>query len=142
MKRGSYILAALLAVFVMFSAVVPAAFAGDNGQKPPAGECGEFYLQAVHGINGEKLGLDKELPVDVYVNGAKAFTFEFKDTVGPVKLPAGEYKITVNLAGTDTEVMSLGPTKIPGCVKVVVLAKLVDGTPTLLAKIRNLPAKK
>ena len=141
MKRGSYILAALLALFVLSSAVVPSAFA--EGSKPPAGECGEFYLLAVHGINGKRLGLEESnLPVDVYVNGGYAFTFEFKDAVGPVALPAGNYKITVNLAGTDQEVMSLGPVDIPGCVKVRVVAKLVDGIPTLLPKITELPSKK
>jgi hypothetical protein len=140
MKRGWKLTAALLAVFIMLSALTAPAFAGTKPPPPPPpdGKCESFYLQAVHGINGEKLGLPMALPVDVYVNGGYAFTFEFKDTVGPVMLPAGEYTITVNLAGTDTQVMSLGPAKIPGCVKVVVVAKLVNGVPTLLPKIREL----
>ena len=38
------------------------------------------------------------------------------------------------MAGADPDsdpVMSLGPGEIPGCVKVVVKAKLVNGVPTL-----------
>jgi len=136
MKRGWKFAAALLAMAMMFSAFATPAFAG---AKPSSDKtCDYFYIGAVHRINGERLGLPKELPVDVYVNGGYAFTFKYKEQVGFMKLPAGEYTITVNLAGTDTQVMSLGPVEIPGCVKVVVLAKLVDGVPTLLPKIRQL----
>jgi hypothetical protein len=123
---------------MLVATMAPAAFAADS---PDSDQCKQFYLLAAHAINGERLGLDAELPVDVYVNGGYAFTFEFKDTV-KAKLPVGEYTISVNLAGTDTEVMRLGPVDIDGCVKVRVVAKLVDGTPTLLAKIRELPTVK
>jgi hypothetical protein len=138
MNKSKKVLIAIIAVFMMLATIAPAAFAAENNKSH---ECDEFYLLAAHGINGRRLGLDQELPVDVYVNGNFAFTFEFKDTVN-AKLPAGEYTITVNLAGTDTQVMSLGPVDIDGCVKVRVVAKLVDGTPTLLAKIRELPSAK
>jgi hypothetical protein len=131
---------AVVAVLMMLTAFAPAAFAREA--TPPAEDsCDMFYLGAVHGINGEKLGLERELPVDVYVNGNFAFSFEFKDRV-QAKLPAGEYTITVNLADTQTQVMSLGPVEIPGCVKVVVKAKLVNGTPTLIPSIRELPMYK
>jgi len=142
MKRSWSIITVLLVVAVLFGAVFAPAVAAQ--EKPPANECKTFYLLAAHGINGERLGLDRELPVDVYVNGGYAFTFEFKD-VQTAELPAGKYWISVNLAGTDVEVMNLGtedePLEIPGCVKVRVVAKLVDGVPTLLPKITELARK-
>lgn len=144
MKRAWKFASVLLALVIMFSAVATPAFAGTKPPPvpPPDGKCESFSLLAIHGVNGKPLGLPKELPVDVYVNGGYAFTFEFKDTVGPLTLPAGEYTITVNLAGTVTQVMSLGPVNIPGCTKVVVKARLVDGVPTLVAKVRDLTQPK
>ena len=117
------ILAALL-VAVIFSAV-PAKAADDT-----------FDIYVKHNINGRSLGLEKELPVDVYVNGNYAFTFEFKqDFTAP--LPAGEYKFEVKLAGTDTTVMSFGPAEIPAGVDVNVKAKLsADKTPVLKVKVK------
>lgn len=140
MNLGWKLTSALLAVVIMLGAVSAPAFAGTKPPPPPPpdGKCTEFVLLAIHGINGKALGLPMALPVDVYVNGGYAFTFEFKDTFGPVMLPAGEYTITVNLAGTDTQVMSLGPVEIPGCTKVVVKARLVNGVPTLVPKIWDL----
>jgi YbbR domain-containing protein len=57
-----------------------------------------FNLTVKHGINGNSLGLDKDLPVDVYVNGEKAFTFSFKDIVN-TSLPEkpGLHTINANL---------------------------------------------
>jgi hypothetical protein len=141
MKRAWKFASVLLALVIMFSAVATPAFAGTK-PPPPDGKCETFILLAIHGVNGKPLGLPMELPVDVYVNGGYAFTFEFRDTVGPLTLPAGVYTITVNLAGTETQVMSLGPVEIPGCTKVVVKAKLVDGVPTLVAKVRDLTQPK
>jgi hypothetical protein len=138
MKQIWKFASALLAVAILLGAVASPAFAGTKPPPPPDGKCEYFYLLAIHGINGKALGLPMALPVDVYVNGAYAFTFEFKDAVGPLTLPAGEYTITVNLAGTDTQVMSLGPAYIPGCTKVVVKARLVNGVPTLVAKVWDL----
>ena len=117
------ILAALL-VAVIFSAV-PAKAADDT-----------FDIYVRHNINGRSLGLEKELPVDVYVNGNYAFTFEFKqDFTAP--LPAGEYTFEVKLAGTDTTVMSFGPAEIPAGVDVNVKAKLsADKTPVLKVKVK------
>ena len=97
---------------------------------------GKFDLTVKHGINGRSLGLDKDLPVDVYVNGGKAFTFEFKD-IKNVRLDAGTYTIMVKLAGTDTTVMSLGPTTIPEDVDVSIRAKLsAEKTPILKVKVK------
>jgi hypothetical protein len=72
-----------------------------------------------------------DLPVDVYVNGDYAFSFEFSDSVS-TSLPAGNYFIEVKLAGTDTVVMSLGPTDIPAGVDVTIRATLsAEKTPML-----------
>jgi hypothetical protein len=119
---------------MLLGAIAPVALAGDPPVKPPPSEdCKMFYLKAIHGINGERLGLPRELPVDVYVNGKKAFAFEYKDQVD-AELPAGEYLIEVRPAGADSgsdPIMSLGPVDIPGCYKVVVKAGLDDGKPAL-----------
>ena len=116
-------LAALL-VAVIFSAVP--AKAADN----------TFDIYVKHNINGSSLGLEKELPVDVYVNGNYAFTFEFKQDFS-APLPAGEYTFEVKLAGTDTTVMSFGPAEIPAGVDVNVKAKLsADKTPVLKVKVK------
>lgn len=40
-----------------------------------------FNLDVFHNINGRSLGLERDLPVDVYVNGNPAFTFSFRDSV-------------------------------------------------------------
>ena len=118
------VLAALL-VAVIFSAVP--AKAADNDT---------FDIYVKHNINGRSLGLEKELPVDVYVNGNYAFTFEFKQDFS-APLPAGEYTFEVKLAGTDTTVMSFGPAEIPAGVDVNVKAKLsADKTPVLKVKVK------
>jgi hypothetical protein len=100
---------ALLAV----AAFAPAAQAADPGN---------FDLTVKHRINGTPLGLERDLPVDVYVNGTKAFTFEKADTV-KTQLPAGEYDIEVKLAGTDVIVLSLYDAEIPAGVDVEIIAK-------------------
>lgn len=95
-----------------------------------------FDLYVKHNINGRSLGLDKDLPVDVYVNGNKAFTFEFGDSVS-TSLPAGNYFIEVKLAGTNIVVMSLGPTDIPAGVDVTIRATLSEGkTPALKVLVK------
>jgi len=96
----------------------------------------EFDLYVKHNINGRSLGLDKELPVDVYVNGGLAFTFSFGESVS-TSLPAGEYSIKVNLAGTETTVMSFGPAEIPAGASVSIRATLGAGkTPTLRVNVK------
>jgi len=125
LKKFSFVglLFALLAVIAMSAAPV---LAGEN----------TFNLYVKHNINGRSLGLDKSLPVDVYVNGGYAFTFEFKDSFS-AELPADTYLIEVKLAGTDTTVMSLGPVDIPASVDVTIKAQLsADKTPVLKAKIK------
>ena len=116
-------LAAVLSLVLLFN--VQTASANDS-----------FDITVKHGINGTSLGLDKDLPVDVYVNGDKAFTFSFKDIVS-TSLPAGEYTILVKLAGTETVVMSLGPVDIPAGADVGIRAKLsAEKTPTLKVQVK------
>ena len=116
-------LAAVLSLVLLFN--VQTASANDS-----------FDITVKHGINGTSLGLDKDLPVDVYVNGDKAFTFSFKDIVS-TSLPAGEYTIMVKLAGTETVVMSLGPVDIPAGADVGIRAKLsAEKTPTLKVQVK------
>jgi hypothetical protein len=120
---SAVLIAALMAVVLVFN--VQTASANDT-----------FDITVKHGINGTSLGLDKDLPVDVYINGGYAFTFSFKDIVS-TSLPAGEYNIMVKLAGTDTVVMSLGPVDIPAGADVGIRAKLsADKTPTLKAQVK------
>ncbi|UCH59551.1 MAG: DUF4397 domain-containing protein [Anaerolineales bacterium] len=95
-----------------------------------------FDIYVKHNINGQSLGLDKALPVDVYINDDYVFTFEFGDSVS-TSLEAGSYKIDVKLAGTDTTVMSVGPVDIPAGADVNIKAKLsANKTPTLKVKIK------
>lgn len=55
-------------------------------------------LIAVHGLNGNDLGLAESLPVDVSLDGACAVpNFTFGQTVGPVVLDRGTYKVEVRL---------------------------------------------
>ena len=117
---------ALAMVLGLFLTAAPA-FAADN-----------FDLTVKHNINGQSLGLEKDLLVDVYVNGGLAIKdFKFGDVV-EVSLPADTYEIKVNLAGTDTTVMSLGPVDIPAGVDVTIKAQLsADKTPTLKVRVNK-----
>jgi hypothetical protein len=117
----------LLSVFAIALAFNPTAAQAQSGT---------FDLTVKHNINGVSLGLDKELPVDVYANGGYAFTFTFGETV-ETSLPAGNYFIEVKLAGTDIDVMSFGPGDIPAGVDVMIKAQLSSGkTPLLKVKVK------
>ena len=95
-----------------------------------------FDLKVSHRINGRSLGLSKELPVDVYVNGGLAFTFEFGDVI-ETSLPSGSYSIAVKLAGTDITVMSLDAGEIPAGVSVSIRATLgAEKAPTLRVNVK------
>lgn len=120
----SSVLTVVFAIAMAFNAT-PAQAQGDS-----------FDLTVKHNINGISLGLEKGLPVDVYVNGEKAFTFSFGETV-ETSLLAGTYFIEVKLAGTDITVMTLGPVDIPAGVDVMIKAQLsANKTPALKAKIK------
>lgn len=111
----------VLAVVALLAlaALAPAASAADPGY---------FDLTVKHRIDGDpianQLGIpvDGQLPVDVYVNDAKAFTFELGDTV-KTQLPAGTYDIDVKLAGTNVTVLSLAGADIPEGANVEIIAK-------------------
>ena len=95
-----------------------------------------FDISVKHNINGISLGADKDLPVDVYINGDYEFTFSFGDSV-ETSLEAGNYEFVVKLAGTDTMVMSFGPADVPAGADVSVKAQLSGGkTPVLKVKVK------
>jgi hypothetical protein len=139
MKLGWKILSVLALFGLLFGLAATPALAK---AEQPGKFCdpNSFFVMVKHGINGERLGLPSELPVDVYINGELAISgFEFRDSLKTM-MPAGEYDISVTLAGTDTEVMSLSA-DIPGCNKVSIVARLVKGTPTLVAKVISLAGR-
>ena len=120
----SSVLTVVFAIAMAFNAT-PAQAQGDS-----------FDITVKHNINGISLGLEKELPVDVYVNGDYTFTFTFGETF-EASLLAGNYFIEVKLAGTEITVMTLGPVDIPADVDVMIKAQLsANTTPTLKAKIK------
>jgi len=101
---------ALLAV----AAIAPAAVAADEGN---------FDLTVKHRINGNPLGLERQLPVDVYVDGGLAIEgFMLSDTV-KTQLPAGDYYIQVKLANTETVVLDLQTGDVPEGANVEIIAK-------------------
>ena len=106
----------LLAVVALLAiaALAPAALAAEPSN---------FDLTVKHRINGNPLGLERQLPVDVYVNGGLAIPdFELSDTV-KTQLPAGDYFIEVKLAGTNTTVLTLQTGDVPEGANVEIIAK-------------------
>lgn len=91
----------------------------------PASASSNFNLEVTHLINGNDLGLDRNLPVDVYLNGSLAIPdFRFGEKV-ETSLAAGWYTITVFLTdGTPLPSMTVGPVNIPAGVDVSVKARL------------------
>jgi hypothetical protein len=99
---------------------------------------GTFDVTVRHSIDGRKLGLNKALPVNVYINGNLAIPgFEFGDKV-QTSLRGGSYNIAVTLAdGTPLPSMSLSGVEIPAGADVIINAKLTgDGTPILFARAK------
>ncbi len=67
----------------------------------PASAQGTVYV--VHGIPGDDLGLETNLPVDVSVNGACALEgLVFGEIIGPLAFDAGSYDIAIALADADS----------------------------------------
>jgi len=102
----------------------------------PAKASSDFNLEVAHLINGSKLGVDRELPVNVFVNGQLAIpNFRFGDKV-ETSLSSGWHKIEVFLTdGTPLPSMTVGPVNIPAGVDVSIKARLAnDGTPYLQVK--------
>jgi hypothetical protein len=107
-----------------------------NPKTSQAEDNGTFDLTVKHNINGISLGLEKDLPVDVYANGKHLFTFTFGETV-EASFPADNYFIEVKLFNTETVVMSYGPGDIPAGVDVMIKAQLSGGkTPVLKVKVK------
>ena len=96
---------------------------------------GEFNLDVAHLINGKQLEVDKDLPVNVYLNGKLAIPyFTFGEKIS-TSLPAGTYTVTVTLLdGTPLPSMTVGPVSIPADVDVNIKAILEDDTPILKVK--------
>jgi len=116
--------------------VLAVAFAFAFSATPAQAGSDTFDIFVKHNINGRSLGLEKALPVDVYLNGGYGFTFSFGESVS-TSLPAGNYFIEVKLAGTNTTVMTLGPADIPAGADVTIRATLSGGkTPVLKANIK------
>ena len=110
-------------------------FAGVFSVPQASANSGEFNVDVAHLINGKDLGLDKELPVDVYINGNLAIPyFTFGERIS-TSLPAGWYTITVALTdGTPLPSMTVGPVEIPAGVDVAINARLDNDTPVLKVK--------
>jgi len=96
---------------------------------------GEFNLDVAHLINGKQLEVDKDLPVNVYINNKLAIPyFTFGEKISTA-LPAGTYTVTVTLLdGTPLPSMTVGPVSIPADVDVNIKAVLEDETPILKVK--------
>lgn len=111
----------LFKIFVILSVF---AFTIAFNPTPAQADGHEFDLTVQHNINGNSLGmgLDKELPVDVCVDGVKAFTFELGDRV-KTSLAAGNYYIEVKLAGTESVVLDLQTGDIPAGADVMIKAQ-------------------
>lgn len=121
MMKNKFSLKSLSVIMIAFALIFITAISA-----PPAKAAeGYFDLSVFHGINGNDLGLDKELPVNVYLNGNIAISdFRFGESVN-VSLPAGTYRIDVALPdGTLINSMRVGPVEIPGDVDVMAKATL------------------
>jgi hypothetical protein len=127
------IFASILAIAVVF------AFGASSVQ---AAGHDTFDLYVRHNINGRSLGLEKELPVDIYVYKGESqellATFsgvEFGQSLS-AELEADTYYIEVTFAGGSDPIMTLGPVEIPAGVNVAIRATLGAGkAPTLRAVI-------
>ena len=127
------VLVALLLAVMLMSTAAPAVLADGH----------MVDVTVMHRINGERLDLARELPVDVciYEGGAllDSFTFGFPDKVN-AELPAGEYKFDVVFAGAGCDsdvIMSAGPAALEAGMKVKAMAMLDQGTPVLKVQIQN-----
>ena len=107
---------ALLAVVALLAvaAIAPAAVAADEGN---------FDLTVKHRINGNPLGLERQLPVDVYVDGGLAIEDLMLSDKVKTQLPAGDYFIEVKLANTETVVLDLQTGEVPEGANVEIIAK-------------------
>jgi hypothetical protein len=71
---------------------------------PQAAEA-QATVRVIHAISGGAIGLDPELPVDIWVNDAAFLTdVRYLDFTDPVALPAGNYQIEIYLAGSNPSI--------------------------------------
>jgi hypothetical protein len=106
-----------------------------------------FEVSVYHGINGNSLGLSKDLPVNIWImkdNGtglalfAKVNDFTFKERF-EAELPAGKYQIMVESVelGAVIDSMTVGPVDIPEDADLRIHAKLGAGkNPVLSVRAR------
>lgn len=112
------------------------------------GRCPTFIAHITHGIDGTKIGLSQELPVIVEVYFGPnlklmdKIDLKFKESV-TAELPRGTYLIKVYSVELEeyVETMTVGPTTIEGCKKVIFQARVVDNTPVINVIIRDLAPK-
>ncbi|MEW6178711.1 MAG: hypothetical protein AB1522_02175 [Chloroflexota bacterium] len=109
------------------------------------GRCPTFIAHVTHGIDGTKLGLSQKLPVIVFVyfgpdlKLVHKFELSFKQS-HTAELPAGMYLFKVYSVELKKFIhtMTVGPVKIPGCLKVGLHAKLWNGVPVIDVVVREL----
>ena len=101
----------------------------------------------VHGIPGDDLGLDPDLPVDVSINGDCALEeFMFGEIIGPIELPEGSYDIAIGLANADEPcseepVINADDVKLYGNLSYSIVAHLSEKIePTASVFLNNLSA--
>ncbi len=106
---------------------------------PDTGIPDEAVVTVIHGIQGADLGLDADLPVDVFVSdvGCAITDLRFGDIVSRIPLPSGEYDIRISLAADETEacegpvaVEALGVPFEAGENATVIAHLTADGAPT------------
>lgn len=97
----------------------------------------------VHGIPGEDLGMDPDLPLDVSINGECAVDdLRFGDTAGPLEVPAGNLDVAAYPADPDNPctgtalIEVLGLTLAEGEHATIILHLAEDGTATI-SKFEN-----
>lgn len=131
----------VLLVLSMFFGFAPGAVKAEV--PPPPTKCPDFILTATHGIDGTRLGLSMDLPViiEVYLYG-KPLT--------QIRLKFKEYYMATLLRGDysfkvfSTELQSYLTTAevttftVPGCTKVGLHIRIVDGVPFTKVIIKSL----
>ena len=121
-----------LSLFASILAIALSLFASLSPVQAAGHETFDLYVK--HNINGRSLGLEKELPVEVFVNGSRAFGFEFGESFS-ASLPEGDYLIEVKLDGST--IMRLNAGFIPAGVEVSIRATLgAQKTPTLRVNVK------
>ena len=124
----------------IFAVVIAIAVGFAFSISPVQADGHEVYLRVSHRINGRALGLDKELPVDIWVNGEPFLESVPFGTSARFEVPAGQYNIKIYLAGSNpaevSPIMSLSAF-LEGGLKVDLTATLGEGkAPVLRAVVR------